>query len=684
MKAALAKLPVSTKFTLIALVGLVPLFFSTWLWLGESTRLSDQVGRERAGLALHASLKSVLAAVTTHRENAVRARLGDAAAKAALEASGMAVRDALGEAKVLAGDGTWPEETAKALADAVTSWDVVQRAVGTRTAEETLVEHGELIALNVLPLMAEVGRVSGLHRDPQPASFYLNRIAVERLPGLSARLGEAQALVAVVGSREQLVASEIDRLQVIAVLSQADLDAIDADAQSLFRIEADLRGPLEGSLREVDRPGNKFLRALENAIQFSRGAKGAWKWQAENVAPVDKAFIAYDRSHLALANILVARHAELRRDRELLLTLTIVLVGIAGLFGFALMRSVSSAIGRALVVADRVAGGDLSQAIEVRGADETARLMQALQSMNKGLARMVGEVRTASEAIGSDVRLLSEGNRNLSERTESQATAIEQAASSMEELTASVRQNTDSARETQRIAGLAGDATSRGIEAASRVVDHMESIREGTRRVAEIVGLIDSIAFQTNILALNAAVEAARAGEHGRGFAVVAAEVRTLSRRCAESAREIRALIDNSTERVADGTKRVDEVSEAIGDINSRVSEVGELMNRIVQASAEQSSGIEQVGQTISQMERVTQQNAAMVEEIMAATESLTQQTARLGSLVGAFRLGDATQRQAQAAARAAAGDVTGTGRKRGAADSAVLPGARTPRLPSR
>jgi methyl-accepting chemotaxis protein len=525
------------------------------------------------------------------------------------------------------------------------AWDVVLRGLDSRSAEETLAEHGELFTLNLLPLMSEVGRVSGLHRDPQAASFYLTRIAVERLPGLVSRLGESRSLDLVVGTRKEAATAEIDRLQVMAALVQADLDAIDADAQSLFKISEDLRGPLAGALRDVDKPGNSFLRATESAIKSARSAKGAWKGNADAAPPVENALAAYDRSYLALAAILERRNDELERDRRLLISLTVVLVGLAGLLGFLLMRSVVGAIGRALRVADRVAGGDLTQVVEVRGADETARLMLALQSMNKGLARMVGEVRTASEAIGSDVRLLSEGNQNLSERTESQATAIEQAASSMEELTASVRQNTDSARETQRIAGLAGDATGRGIEAASRVVDHMESIREGTRRVAEIVGLIDSIAFQTNILALNAAVEAARAGEHGRGFAVVAAEVRTLSRRCADSAREIRVLIDTSTERVADGTKRVDEVSAAIGDINTRVSEVGELMNRIVQASAEQSSGIEQVGQTISQMERVTQQNAAMVEEIMAATESLTQQTARLGSLVGAFRLGDAAPR---------------------------------------
>jgi len=276
---------------------------------------------------------------------------------------------------------------------------------------------------------------------------------------------------------------------------------------------------------------------------------------------------------------------------------------------------------------------------EVRGRDETARLMKSLNDMTQGLARMVGEVRAASETIGADVRHLAEGNRDLSARTEGQASAIEEAAASMEQLTASVRQNRDTARETQRIASTASEATGRGIESASRVVENMESIRKSTHRVGEIVGMIDSIAFQTNILALNAAVEAARAGEHGRGFAVVAAEVRSLAKRCADSAREIKGLMQGATQQVTAGAKLVDDVSEVIGEINSRVVEVGQLMNHIVSASGEQASGIDQVNQTITSMETATQQNSALVEEIVAATESLSQQTARLGSLVGVFRL---------------------------------------------
>ncbi len=219
----------------------------------------------------------------------------------------------------------------------------------------------------------------------------------------------------------------------------------------------------------------------------------------------------------------------------------------------------------------------------------------------------------------------------LAERHESQASAIEQAA-------ASVSSNTETARETQRVAGLAGAATGQGVDAATLVIAHMESIHEATRKVAEIVGMIDGIAFQTNILALNAAVEAARAGEHGRGFAVVAAEVRALSVRAAQAAREIKALVGSASGEVDESTTVVDRVGEAIAQINGHVAEVTQLMNAIVAAGTEQAAGFAQVRETISQMERATQQNAALVGEIVGATDSLAGQAARLAALVQGFR----------------------------------------------
>ena len=639
MKKAARRMTIGTKFLLIGAASLVPLGFTLALWLVEIDERIAQVDRERQGLAVHGTLKRVLAGMVAHRDAAVRVRLGDGSASDALKKSAGEVQRALDEATAQAGAAPWGAEVATGLADSAMAWDIVKRSVENRPPEETWLEHNELLALNVMPRFTQVGRLSGLYVDPDPASYYLVRIVIERLPPLAARLGELRSLLPMIDKRNAPGIVEIDKLQVGGALAQADVDAIDTDVKNLTRIDAELTSMLKGAFAPFDQAANRFLRTVESSVRAARANRPEWASARETPAPVETAFEVYDRGHQALGGLLQDRRSGLVSQRNLLLAVALSVVGAAALLGFFLMRSITRAIGGALLVADRVAAGDLTQVVEVRGTDETARLMQALQSMNQALARMVGEVRSVADSVASEARQLSGGNRDLSERTEAQASAIEEAASSMEELTASVRQNMDSARETLKLTGKASDATTRGMEAASRVVDHMESIREGTKRVGEIVGMIDSIAFQTNILALNAAVEAARAGEHGRGFAVVAQEVRSLAKRCASSAREIKGLVASSSEQVTDGAKLVDEVAESIGDINSRVAEVDGLMNGIVAASVEQSSGIEQVGQTIAQMERVTQQNAAMVEEVLAATEALTRQTSRLAGVVGAFRL---------------------------------------------
>lgn len=262
------------------------------------------------------------------------------------------------------------------------------------------------------------------------------------------------------------------------------------------------------------------------------------------------------------------------------------------------------------------------------------RVSESAQSARRELAQTRHEAHAAVDTVSRAAAGLVGGNRSLAERTDGQASAIEQAAASIEQLAQGVNYNTETARETQRVANLAGEATGKGILAASMLIAHMESISEATAKVAEIVGVIDAIALQTNILALNAAVEAAHAGKQGRGFTVVAAEVRSLSLRCAGSARQIRELVSSASSQVRESTDVVDEVSETMAAINARVAEVNRLMMAIVDAAAEQSAGIGQVERTITQMERATQQNAVLVGEIVTATESLTAETSRLAALV--------------------------------------------------
>ncbi|SDX47911.1 methyl-accepting chemotaxis protein [Collimonas sp. OK242] len=311
--------------------------------------------------------------------------------------------------------------------------------------------------------------------------------------------------------------------------------------------------------------------------------------------------------------------------------------------GFALAlwiaRIVAQPLGFAVEVARRVAAGDLTADIEVRSKDETGQLMQALKDMNDGLQKIVGEVRSGTDTIATASSQIAAGNQNLSQRTEEQASSLEETAASMEQLTSTVKQNADNASQANQLAVSASEVAIHGGTVVTQVVSTMGAINTSSKKIVDIIGVIDGIAFQTNILALNAAVEAARAGEQGRGFAVVAAEVRNLAQRSAAAAKEIKSLIDDSVEKVGIGSRLVDQAGSTMDEIVASVRRVTDIMGEITAASQEQTAGIDQINQAISQMDQVTQQNAALVEEAAAAAASLQDQAGALAEVVGGFKL---------------------------------------------
>ncbi|KIF82180.1 methyl-accepting chemotaxis protein [Noviherbaspirillum autotrophicum] len=329
-------------------------------------------------------------------------------------------------------------------------------------------------------------------------------------------------------------------------------------------------------------------------------------------------------------------------------------LAMAGFVGMWLIRAISAPLNEAVRVAKSVAAGDLTQRIEVRSSDETGQLLQALKDMTDSLVHTIGQVRQGTETINVASREIATGNADLSARTESQASSLEETASSMEELTSTVRQNAENARQANQLVVSASDYALKGGRVVGQVVETMGSIKESSRKIVDIIGVIDGIAFQTNILALNAAVEAARAGEQGRGFAVVAAEVRNLAQRSAGAAKEIKSLIGDSVEKVDAGGKLVDEAGKTMDEIVTSVKHVADIMSEIAAASAEQSNGIEEVNRAISQMDEMTQQNAALVEEAAAAAESMQSQAATLAQAVSVFKLKDGAQSLALAPARSA------------------------------
>jgi methyl-accepting chemotaxis protein len=341
------------------------------------------------------------------------------------------------------------------------------------------------------------------------------------------------------------------------------------------------------------------------------------------------------------------------RNSSLLMLLGALMLVLGGVCAYLISRSITVPLKAAIEVASTVANGDLTTTFSQPTRDEIGDLMRALKGMNDALTKVVSEVQVGTHSIATASREIADGNLDLSSRTEQQASSLEETASSMEELTSTVRQNADNANQANQLALAASGVAAKGGTIVGKVVDTMGSIDASAKKIVDIIGVIDGIAFQTNILALNAAVEAARAGEQGRGFAVVASEVRNLAQRSAGAAKEIKELIGNSVEQVNIGTRLVEEAGSTMSEVVSSVARVTDIMAEITSASQEQSVGIDQVNEAIAQMDQVTQQNAALVEEAAAAAGSMQEQAASLAAVAAGFKLNGGGQ--APVAKRAAA-----------------------------
>ncbi len=385
---------------------------------------------------------------------------------------------------------------------------------------------------------------------------------------------------------------------------------------------------------------------VEKAIDQSMAddLAGSAKVMRDEVRPVQLAHVAaLDQVVLAIQQASKARYDVADRAYQravgLIVGLSLVALVLGAGIALRIQRSIVQPLREAVDVAQAVAGGDLSRAITVKRHDEVGHLLQALAQVNRDLSVTMHRVRLTAETMQTASMEIAAGNNDLSRRTEQQAASLQQTAASMEQLTSTVQHNAERAQSATAMASSAREAATRGGDVVSRVVSTMQDISGGARKIGEIIGTIDGIAFQTNILALNAAVEAARAGEQGRGFAVVAAEVRALAQRSAEAAKEIKALISASADSVDAGSRLVNDAGTTMGDIVEQVNRVTDLIAEISQATLEQTTGIGQVGQAVGQLDEVTQQNAALVEQSAAASDSLQQQAQRLVTAVNSFKL---------------------------------------------
>jgi methyl-accepting chemotaxis protein len=346
----------------------------------------------------------------------------------------------------------------------------------------------------------------------------------------------------------------------------------------------------------------------------------------------------------AQSAVLMAAMDQQRVDTERttsisLFTILLVTVAVGAAIMVWLVRSITRPLNEAVEIARTVASGDLSTHINVTGTDEIGMLLKSLKDMHDSLADIVGKVRAGTESIAQASKEIAEGNQDLSARTEEQASSLEETAASMEELTGTVKRNGENAGQASKLASDASSVAVRGGEAVAQVIHTMGSINESSKKIVDIIGVIDGIAFQTNILALNAAVEAARAGEQGRGFAVVASEVRNLAQRSAAAAKEIKGLIGDSVDKVETGSRLVGQAGTTMNEVVSSVQRVTSIISEIAVASGEQNAGIDQINAAVSQMDAVTQQNAALVEQAAAAAEAMQQQAASLALAVSVFKI---------------------------------------------
>ncbi|MDN2701970.1 methyl-accepting chemotaxis protein [Janthinobacterium sp. SUN100] len=502
--------------------------------------------------------------------------------------------------------------------------------------------------------------------------FLLTSLTVVGIVQMQSASKETDALVNVKVRNERLIAEWTKVIEVNAARTAAAWKVSDPEHQKQFEQEmavssarateiqndigkSELNTDEQALYQEVLSTRKAYTEVRKNVFKAKNAGDlelGKRLYEGDMAVKRDIYLASLKKLELLEAKLLDETAAQIRsryeNGRMLLISLGVVAILLGIACAYWITRSITRPITRAVEVAEAVSAGDLTSHIVVESRDETGQLMHALKNMNDKLVSIVGQVRAGTESISTASSEIAAGNLDLSSRTEEQASSLEETASSMEELTSTVKLNADNARSANQLAIDASQIASKGGVVVSEVVSTMGSINDSSRKIVDIISVIDAIAFQTNILALNAAVEAARAGEQGRGFAVVASEVRNLAQRSSAAAKEIKGLIDDSVQKVEAGSQLVDKAGRTMDEIVQSISHVTQIMNQITDASDEQRAGIEQVNQAIGQMDQVTQQNAALVEEAAAAAESMQEQAARLAEVVGVFKL-DATQQYAAA-----------------------------------
>ena len=637
----LTQLRLAQKFTLLGLLTLAMVAFPSALYLKQTITDVRQAHRQADGVPVLMALNMVIQHTQVHRGLSAGVLSGNEGMQQRRVTAKEAVNQALGNAAAILVQNNAPVQEQQRLQKWQTTWQALEQAVAANKVEvaDSFARHTDLIA-ELMMINEELLVAYRLQSNEDPANVALLQAALVQAPQLTEGVGQMRAMGT--GFLTQAFLSVDDRGAFRALISQTTTfqkqvgrfiqramtlnPAYEQELGGLIKTATELLNESNHLARtevlEIDLlqyPASDYFNKLTQAIE------------AINAVRISGA----DR----LAQVL---DANADKQRNLLITLSVLQTALliaAVWLALLFVRSITQPLRRAVDLALAVADGNLQGADETPDRNEIGELIAAQQQMRARLRPIVQQVRQGSDAVALASAEIAQGNQDLSARTESQASALEQTAASMEELSATVRHNADSAQQASQLTQTAHSIASQGGQMVGQMVQTMQGIHDSSRKMGDIIGVIDSIAFQTNILALNAAVEAARAGEQGRGFAVVASEVRSLAGRSAEAAKEIKRLIDDSVQRVGAGNALAQQTGETMQEMVGAIGKVNTIVSAISNASREQAEGVIQVGEAITQMDQVTQQNAALVEEMAAAATSLNSQSQELVQAISIFQV---------------------------------------------
>jgi methyl-accepting chemotaxis protein len=637
-----SKLKLWQTFLILSLLGLLLASIPTYLYTKEAGKALEAYAGEQAGMPAVTGVLKTIQLTQQHR------------ALSTLLLSGVAGAEEKRNAKQSEADAAYAQvdQIVKATANQTIieawtaprrEWEALRAGVAAKslTPPQSYSAHVALLT-KVLKVNEMVADEYGLSLDPDKDSYQLIQAIFFQLPALTEELGQLRAKGAAILSKKDATAEE---RQLISSMIARVNDRMGQTANAFGKAAAvnpDIAAKLGPLMDDAGVQAKKLTDAANATIVLADPLAADPKEYVDLATQtIDAQFTLMGSARGYIETMLTTKIAGFYKTRWTMLGSMLALIALGAYLTVLISRAVTVPLNNAVTVAQSVAKGNLVNDFAVNSDNEVGQMLRALKDMNDSLRTIVGDVRASIDNISAATRDIASGHADVSQRLESQASNLEETASSMEELTSTVRQNADNARQANELVLGAAAAANKGGSVVSQVVQTMGDINDGSRKIVDIIAVIDGIAFQTNILALNAAVEAARAGEQGRGFAVVAAEVRNLAQRSGSAAKEIKDLITSSVEKVEAGNHLADQAGVAMEEIQGSVRQITAIMSEIAVASSEQGEGIEQINQAVTQMDDMTQQNAALVEQTAAASASLEDQAASLVKAMSIFTLGN-------------------------------------------